>query len=251
MAKAVGVRPVAGCPLLYDRLSGRSPDATTSTSVKLDPLPSSFYEASASAVAPALLGHWLVRRIPRGGWSGGIIVETEAYLVGDPASHGFKGETPRNRAMFGPPGRAYVYFIYGNHWCFNTVCRPSGQAEGVLVRAIQPTLGVEWMKHNRPVADAVQLTNGPAKLCAALRIDRRLDGTDVCDATSPIIIASNPDRESVVSSCGPVVTTTRIGLSQAAELPLRFYLAGSEWVSRRERLVKRKSPVARGATGEA
>ena len=211
--------------------------------MKLDPLPPSFYVVSASLVAPALLGHWLVRRVPRGGWSGGIIVETEAYLVGDPASHGFKGETPRNRAMFGPPGRAYVYFIYGNHWCFNAVCRPAGLAEAVLVRAIQPTLGVEWMKRNRPAADAVQLTNGPAKLCAALRIDRDLDGSDVCDAASPVVIAANPERESLMNSCGPVIATTRIGLSRAAELPLRFYLAGSRWVSRRERRAKGNSPA--------
>src|SRR5688572_539978 len=87
------------------------------------PLPQSFYAPSAEAVAPRLLGHWLVRAMPTG-FSGGLIVETEAYLAKDPACHGFKRETPRNRSMYGLPGRAYVYFIYGNHWCFNAVCQP-------------------------------------------------------------------------------------------------------------------------------
>src|ERR1700761_3919339 len=94
------------------------------------PLPRQFYEPSAEQVAPALLGHWLVRRV-KGGYCGGPIVETGAYLIGDPASHGFVGETARNRTMFGPSGRAYVYLIYGFHCCANAVCHPIGRAEGV------------------------------------------------------------------------------------------------------------------------
>ena len=195
------------------------------------PLATSFYEPSAEAVAPLLLGHWLVRKTPAGP-SGGIIVETEAYLANDPASHGYKRETPRNRAMYGPPGRAYVYFIYGNHWCFNAVCRPAGVAEAVLVRAIEPAFGLEWMRSNRPVTNAVHLTNGPAKFCAALKIDRNLDAADLCDRDSNVFIAQNPEHRELVQRLGPITTTTRIGITKAADWPLRFHLAGSRHVSR-------------------
>ena len=198
------------------------------------PLPRSFYEPSAKVVAPRLLGHWLVRQTEQG-LSGGIIVETEAYLVNDPACHGYKRETPRNRAMYGPPGFAYVYFIYGNHWCFNAVCQPAGVAEAVLVRAIEPTLGLEWMRGRRVVGKSTDLTNGPAKFCAALGIDRALDHADLCRADSPIFIAENSHRAKSLRKLGPVVTTTRIGITRAAELPLRFYLEGSAFVSRRIR----------------
>ena len=163
-----------------------------------------------------------------------MIVETEAYLADDPACHGFRGETARNRAMFGPPGRAYVYFIYGNHWCFNAVCRPAGVAEAVLVRALEPVFGLDPMRSRRPVNQDVQLTNGPAKLCQALGIDRALDGADLCDAASPIFLAKNRARAARCTALGPLVTTTRIGIARAAAEPLRFYLAGSLWVSRRE-----------------
>ena len=134
------------------------------------PLPRSFYEPSAEAVAPLLLGHWLIRNLPSGP-CGGPIVEAEAYLADDPASHGFGGETARNRAMYGPPGRAYVYLIYGFHFCVNAVCRPAAQAEAVLIRAIEAEFGLELMRQNRHVPSAIQLTNGPGKLCAALAID--------------------------------------------------------------------------------
>lgn len=206
----------------------------------LTPLPKSFYEPSASVVAPLLLGHWLVRNTPNGP-SGGIIVETEAYLANDPACHGYKRETLRNRAMYGPPGHAYVYFIYGNHWCFNAVCQPAGVAEAVLVRAIEPSFGLEWMQTNRPVAKGIDLTNGPAKFCAALKIDRTLDAVNLCDTTSPAFIAANPDRERLFGPLGPVMTTTRIGITQAANWPLRFYLAGSDFVSRRIRLSSKRA----------
>jgi DNA-3-methyladenine glycosylase len=198
----------------------------------LDPLSEGFYLPSAETVAPLLLGHWLVRNTP-GGRGVGIVVETEAYLANDPSCHGYKRETPRNRAMYGPPGRAYVYFIYGNHWCFNAVCRPAGVAEAVLVRAIEPVLGLEWMQSNRRVASAVSLTNGPAKFCAALKIDRSLDGVNLCDRESPVFIAENPERKRLLEALGPVTTTTRVGITKAADWPLRFYLAGSRYVSRR------------------
>ena len=195
-------------------------------------LPRSFYEPSAKLVAAKLLGHWLIRNAPDGP-CGGVIVETEAYLTQDPACHAYGGQTKRNRAMWGPPGHSYVYFVYGNHWCFNVVCQPVGIAEAVLIRAVEPTIGLELMRERRPVADPRQLTNGPGKLCAAMDIDRNLDSIDLCNADSPVFIAENKSLKSYLRQRGPKVTTTRIGITQAAALPLRFFLAGSEFVSRR------------------
>ncbi len=148
------------------------------------PLPRSIFAPSARVVARRLLGHWLVRRTPAG-FCGGPIVETEAYLHDDPACHAFGGETARNRVMFGPPGRAYVYFIYGNHFCVNAVCRGAGKAEAVLIRAVEAQFGLEILRQNRPGHADLQLTNGPGKLCAALAIGRELDGADLCDTASP------------------------------------------------------------------
>jgi DNA-3-methyladenine glycosylase len=196
------------------------------------PLPRSFYEPSAEWVAPRLLGHWLIRNTP-GGPCGGPIVETEAYLHGDPAAHSFSGETPRNRVMFGPPGHAYVYFIYGNHYCINAACLPAGRAEAVLIRAIEADLGREGMEARRRVKQIYELTNGPAKLCQALDIDRRLEGADFCDAQSPVFIARPRRLAAFLAARGPVVTTLRIGITKAAERPLRFYLANSPFVSRK------------------
>ena len=174
-------------------------------------------------------------------------METEAYLADDPACHGYKRETPRNRSMFGSPGHAYIYFIYGNHWCFNAVCRPAGVAEAVLVRAIEPVFGLEWMQANRAVARARDLTNGPAKFCAALNIDRALDAVNLCDRGSRIFIAKNPGRDRLVDSPGRIVTTTRIGITQAAGWPLRFYLKESAYVSRRAPVPERAVRLRRHA----
>ncbi|MCI0744474.1 MAG: DNA-3-methyladenine glycosylase [Verrucomicrobia subdivision 3 bacterium] len=164
-----------------------------------------------------------------------LIVETEAYVADDPACHGYRGETARNRSMYGPPGHAYAYFIYGNHWCVNAVCRPKGHAEAVLIRAVEPVAGIEQMRRLRSVSDDADLTNGPAKLCGAMQIDRAQDGADLCDQDSGLWIAQNPQQKDYLLSHGPMVTTTRVGITKAAELPLRFYLQGSAWVSRRER----------------
>jgi DNA-3-methyladenine glycosylase len=199
------------------------------------PLTRSFYLPSAEAVAPLLLGHWLIRNLPSGP-CGGPIVEVEAYLgAKDPASHSFGGETTRNRAMYGPPGRAYVYLIYGFHFCVNAVCRPAGCAEAVLIRALEAETGLEAMRLNRPVTTALALTNGPGKLCAALAIDRKLDDVDLCDASSPLFIACNPDVERFRRQRGPVTASTRIGITKAAHMPLRFLLNGSPFLSRRVR----------------
>jgi DNA-3-methyladenine glycosylase len=196
------------------------------------PLPRSFYLPSAEVVAPNLLGHWLLRRT-KTGLVGGRIVETEAYLIGDPACHGFVGETARNRVMYGPPGFAYIYLIYGFYFCFNTVCLPKGHAEAVLVRAVEAEIGEELMLRNRAVEHPVQLTSGPGKLCDAMEITRKLDGCDLCSVDSPIFIARNRRRELYLREKGPMITTTRIGLTKAAHMPLRYYLDGSRFVSKR------------------
>jgi DNA-3-methyladenine glycosylase len=199
------------------------------------PLPREFYGPSAKVVAPRLLGHWLVRRTPYG-YAGGPIVETEAYITDDPGCHAFVGPTNRNRSMFGPPGHAYVYLIYGFYNCFNTVCCAEGLGEAVLVRAIEAEFGVEWMKENRRVEKATHLTSGPGKICVALKVDRALDGLDLCDKRSEVFVAENPEVKKFRRRFGPVVTTTRIGLTQAADWPLRFYLEKSAFVSKKVKL---------------
>ncbi|MDF2440909.1 MAG: DNA-3-methyladenine glycosylase [Abditibacteriota bacterium] len=204
----------------------------TNLSFKL--LPREFYEPSAAEVAPLLLGHFLLRQTSQG-ICGGEIVETEAYLTDDPACHAYRRETTRNKAMWGKPGRAYVYQIYGAYFCVNAVCRPHGVAEAVLVRAVRPTFGVDILRAHRVVAKERDLTNGPGKLCAAMQIDRALDEVDLCDTASPLWIARNPQQAGFVKTVGPLVTTTRIGITQAADWPLRFYLDRDEWVSRRLR----------------
>ncbi|HZO85571.1 MAG TPA: DNA-3-methyladenine glycosylase [Verrucomicrobiae bacterium] len=187
----------------------------------MQPLPRSFYEPSADKVAPKLLGHLLVRSTSKGP-VGGPIVEVEAYLFEDPASHSFRGETARNRSMYGPPGHAYVYFIYGVHWCVNAVCCPKGVGEAILIRAIEPAIGLKQSK-----------TNGPGKLCAALDIKRDLDGADLCDPSSGLFIAENPNLKSFLKERAPLVRTKRIGITKSAELPLRFCLKHSPSLSRK------------------
>ena len=199
---------------------------------QLSPLPRSFYQPSAKVVAPRLLGHWLIRQTPDGP-SGGPIVEVEAYLNQDPACHGSPGMTPRNRVMFGPPGHGYVYLIYGLHFCVNAVCHAEGVAEAVLIRAIEPAFGEKRMRARRPVGKTVSLTNGPAKLCAALGITRRLDGVDLCQPAAELFIAENPGVKKFRRDFGPVITTPRIGITKAAAWPLRFYLERSAFISRK------------------
>ena len=191
---------------------------------KFTPLPRSFYAPSAKVVARRLLGHWLIRRTAAG-FCGGPVVETEAYLQDDPASHGFAGETARNRTMHGPPGRAYVYFIYGNHYCVNAVCRGAGEAEAVLIRAVEGQMGLEILRANRPGRADLELTNGPGKLCAALAIRRELDGADLCDAGSPLFLARNPNASRFRQWRGPVMATARVGIDQGGRLAAAFFPA--------------------------
>jgi DNA-3-methyladenine glycosylase len=154
---------------------------------------------------------------------GGIIVETEAYDREDPASHSFSGPTPRNAVMFGPPGRTYVYLSYGIHWCLNFVCREAGHGAGVLIRALEPTTGLDVMRERRRQRDVRVLCAGPGRLGQALKITRGLNGLRL--DRLPFSLRARSCEPSIVS--GP-----RIGISKAAERPWRFGLAGSAYVSR-------------------
>jgi len=177
-------------------------------------------------VARALLGRVLVHDDPAAGRIAGVIVETEAYGgAGDPASHAYRGRTPRNAVMFGPPGHAYVYFTYGMHHCFNVVCGRRGEPAAVLVRALEPVAGLEPMRERRAHADVRRLARGPGSLARALGLDRRHDGLDLTRA--PLWVADLPARRGGRS----VARGPRVGIRVAAERPWRYWLAGSAFVS--------------------
>lgn len=177
----------------------------------------------AVTAARQLLGATLTREI-MGETVTVRIVETEAYLQTDAASHSYKGRTPRTDVMFGPAGHLYVYFTYGMHYCCNVVVGEDGYGAAVLIRAAEPTDGRDTMRTFRNKA-GVELTNGPAKLCQALAIDHALNGHDL--EASPLrlgLAAPLADDE--------IVTTARIGISQAVDEPWRFYIQGNPYVSR-------------------
>lgn len=209
------------------------------------PLPVTFYLQDTLKAAKALLGCTLVHADPEG-LLAGRITETEAYTRDDPASHAFRGQTTRNAPMFGPPGRAYIYLAYGMYPCFNAVTAPEGAGEAVLIRALEPLTGVELMQRRRGLSEegsppspapdddrarvrlGCLLCGGPGKLCQALGLDRPLNG---CDLTTParLWIA----RADAVPEPGRIVATPRIGISQGADLPWRFYMRDNPYLSRK------------------
>lgn len=185
------------------------------------PLPRSFYRRSSLAVARDLLGAIIEHA--------GVqvrLTEVEAYDESEPASHSYRGETPRTAVMFGPPGISYVYFIYGMHYCVNVVCGPPGAAAAVLLRAGEVMSGLDIAAERRPRSTPRDLARGPARLTEALAIDGDLNGVDVTKAGSPLrVLAGTPVEDALVRR-GP-----RVGISRAVELPWRLWIDGDPTVS--------------------
>jgi DNA-3-methyladenine glycosylase len=177
-----------------------------------------FFDRDVHEVARALIGaELLVDGV------GGKIVEVEAYTPDDPASHAFRGLTPRNSAMFGPAGWAYVYRSYGIHWCLNLVCGPGDLASALLLRALEPTHGLDLMRERRRVDNPRLLCSGPGRLCEALAVTREQDG---------LPLDRPPFGLRAAAATPEIVVGTRIGLTKAADRPWRYGLAGSRFVSR-------------------
>lgn len=179
-----------------------------------------FFDRPPRQVAAGLIGCTLLH-----GGVGGVIVETEAYEREDPACHAFGGPTDRNAPLFGPPGRAYVYLCYGIHSMFNLVTEPEGTAAAVLVRALEPTSGLDAMRARRGVSGELELCSGPGKICQALAIELSQSGADAL--ADPFTLLA-PDR----GASGEVVAGPRVGLTKAADYPWRYCLAGSPYLSR-------------------
>ena len=197
------------------------------------PLPREFYDRDPRRVSRDLLGKVLVR-CEATKLIAARIVEVEAYLgKNDPAAHSFTGRTARNAVLFGPPGFAYVYFIYGNHYCLNVSCLPDGQAGGILFRAAEPLFGLAEMARARGIAlhgqrDLRTLTSGPGRLAEAFGITRERDnGKDLTSSHSDLFIVDDDFAMPLVR------TTPRIGITKAAERPLRYVIAGNRFVSRK------------------
>jgi len=194
------------------------------------PLPRTFFARTPRRVARELLGKILVREgVPR---LTARIVEVEAYLGDkDPAAHAYSGKTPRNAVLFGPPGHAYIYFIYGNHYCLNVSCEREGLAGGVLFRALEPLTGLEAMANSRGIElrspkDYPKLTSGPGRLCEAFGISRARDnGCDLTSPSSSLWIGKDEFRSRGIA------LTPRIGITKAAALPLRYFLSRNPFVS--------------------
>ncbi len=180
--------------------------------------------APAEEVAPRLLGCYLIREL-EGQTMAAKIVETEAYAQDDVASHSYRGQTPRTRVMFGPPGHLYVYFTYGMHYCCNIVTGREGHGAAVLLRALEPLEGEETMSQNRHGLSGQQLTNGPAKLCQAFGIDKTQNGHDLHQPPLQLIVQPPLLQTDIVQS-------TRVGISRGQDVPWRFYIRGNPYVSK-------------------
>ena len=197
----------------------RNPDPPIPPAAGLGrPLKRSFFARSVHEVAPDLIGAMLLVD-----GVGGVIVEVEAYHHTDPAAHSFRGPTPRNLVMFGPPGFAYVYRSYGIHWCVNFVCEEEGSASAVLIRALEPTHGLAAMRRRRGLEDARALCSGPGKLTEALAITHAHNGLAL-DAPPIALYARKKTPD--------VAVGLRIGITKAVELPWRYGLKGSKFVSK-------------------
>lgn len=196
-----------------------------------------FFLGKPDRVARQLLGKLLIRQPdnPSEETTIGRIVEVEAYLdSSDPAAHAFAGKTARNAVLFGPPGHAYVYFIYGMHYCLNVSCEPEGHAGCILIRALQPIAGLPTMARRRNLAVNANprlLTSGPGRLCQALAITRAAhNGLDLTHPDSPLTLAADSDPDGFPPQ--PIDATPRIGIRHAADRPLRFTLRGNPFLSK-------------------
>lgn len=198
----------------------QKPKSTTEATPRLGkPLKRAFFDRSVHEVAPDLIGtSLLVNGV------GGIIVEVEAYHHTEPAAHSFNGPTPRNKVMFGPPGFSYVYRSYGIHWCVNFVCEEAGSASAVLIRALEPTHGVAAMRRRRGLDDVRALCSGPGKLCEALGITI---------AHSELPLDRPPYALHARTATPEIAKGVRIGLTKAVDLPWRYGVKGSKFLSKR------------------
>lgn len=185
--------------------------------------PQSFYKQDAISLAKSLIGQELIRHT-EDGTTAGIIVETEAYRQDDEASHSFRGATKRNEVMFGPAGRAYIYFTYGMHYCMNVVAGEEGYAEAVLIRALEPTRGIELMRRRRKTTELHNLCSGPAKLVQAMGILKEQNGMSLMKDTLHIAPGAKP--------APPIASTPRIGIKQAINKPWRFIATGSAYTTK-------------------
>jgi DNA-3-methyladenine glycosylase len=213
-----GSFPISSAPILLRMAQGSESAAATPPPLG-KPIKRRFFDRSVHQVAPDLIGTTLLVD-----GVGGIIVEVEAYHHTDPAAHSYRGPTPRNQVMFGPPGFSYVYRSYGIHWCVNFVCEEAGSASAVLIRAVQPTHGIPAMRRRRRLHDERSLCSGPGKLCEALGIT--IKHSELPLDRPPIALHARTTEVEIV-------TGIRIGITKAVKLPWRYGLKDSKFLSKR------------------
>lgn len=205
--------------------SENNPAFKGQSSIQKAILSTSFYLRDTCQVAMELLGKIIVHNSEEG-LTAGMVVETEAYLQGDPSCHAYRGITPRNQVMFGPPGHVYIYFTYGMHYCFNVVTAAEGIGDAVLIRALEPLEGLDLMSKRRDRSSVLDFCSGPAKLVQAMGLVSELYGHDL--TREPLTIHTGIDVEKE-----QIIVTNRIGIKLAQDLPLRFYIKDNQFVSRR------------------